>query len=162
MPESEIVPEKEIKPQPLPNDSLAYSESEALQFSHPPRDSAGPFDLSPEAPEIVENEEDQDDMEDYGEEEPDMEGEAIERPPGASLELNPEELKQSDAVRKQLRNNFVRGQDAPIDPYADKGQERKVFVKNIQKDLRNLAGDPKGMKKVRKLSKKQLKQLKAE
>ena len=34
------------------NDSLAYSESEALQFSHPPKESRGPpvFELSPERP----------------------------------------------------------------------------------------------------------------
>ena len=50
-----------MRAQPLA-DSLAYSESEQLQFSHPPRESRGPLDLSPEVAKI--NEASEVDMED--------------------------------------------------------------------------------------------------
>jgi hypothetical protein len=42
------------------------------------------------------------------------------------------------------------------DPYGDKEKQKDQFLGKLQRDLRHLNGDPKGIKKMQKLSKKQL------
>ena len=63
-------------------------------------------------------------------------------------------------LRKAMRRKIVKKSEPQRDPYVDKQLEKQEFLKRVQKDLKPLNGDPKGIKKMQKLSKKQLELLK--
>ena len=65
-------------------------------------------------------------------------------------------------LRKAMRRRIVKKSEPQRDPYVDKQLEKQEFLKRVQKDLKPLNGDPKGIKKMQKLSKKQLELLKNE
>jgi hypothetical protein len=155
-----------------------------LQFSQPPRDSQGPRDTLALG-EIDEHQEsgrqsvndqaesvrsslkatsmEQDDpYDDLMGGDPDMDsahpdGRLIE----SQIDLDSDQKRMRKKLRTKMRKDFVK-KTQKGDPYADKEREKQDFMKGIQRDLKKLAGDPKGINKMRKLNDQQLKHLKDE
>ena len=72
-----------------------------------------------------------------------------------SVSVDPEDNRKHKKLRKELKTRFVNDME-PSDPYGDKEKQKDQFLGKLQRDLRHLNGDPKGIKKMQKLSKKQL------
>ncbi len=79
-----------------------------------------------------------------------------------SVSVDPEDQRKHKKLRKELKTRFVNDIEPPTDPYGDKVQQKDEFLNKLQRDLRKVNGDPKGMNKMQKLSKKQLEMLKQE